>query len=125
LEKQKILLVEDNPSISKLVEYKLIKEGYDVTTRNNGIDGFEAACSLHPDMMILDVMMPGMNGFELLEKYRETVPDSLTHVIMLTSKNREEDIKRGFDLGAVEYIGKPFKVGELSMRVKKVLDTNT
>lgn len=118
-----ILLVEDNPSIAKLVEYKLLKEGYEVTSKSNGIDGYEAASQIQPDIMILDVMMPGMNGFELLEKFRKEHPDAKTNVIMLTSKSREEDIQRGFNLGVVEYMAKPFKVAELSMRVRKVADT--
>ena len=123
MDKPVILLVEDNPSISKLVEYKLSKDGYDVQTRNNGLDGYKAAVELIPDVLVLDVMMPGMTGFELLEKFRAQLPNAHTKTIMLTSKSREEDIKRGFDLGAVEYISKPFKIGELSMRVKKVFDS--
>lgn len=123
MSKQSVLLVEDNPSIAKLVEYKLIKDGYTVVAKTNGIDGLQSANELKPDLIILDVMMPGMNGFELFEKFKADNPDAATKVIMLTSKNREEDIKRGFDLGAVEYIGKPFKVAELSMRVKKVLES--
>jgi two-component system alkaline phosphatase synthesis response regulator PhoP len=118
-----ILLVEDNPSISKLVEYKMLKDGYQVVTKSNGLDGYEAAKTLQPDILILDVMMPGMNGFELLEKFKKEFPDSKTKVIMLTSKSREEDIQRGFNLGVLEYMGKPFKVAELSMRVKKVADS--
>lgn len=122
-DKPLILLVEDNPSISKLVEYKLQKDGFKVEVRTNGIDGYNAAVELSPDILILDVMLPGMNGFEILEKYRENETGKNARVIMLTSKSREEDIKRGFDLGVSEYIGKPFKIAELSMRVQKVLDS--
>ncbi|MCC5926141.1 MAG: response regulator [Bacteroidetes bacterium] len=122
MNKKTVLLVEDNPSISKLVEYKLLKDGYTVVAKTNGLEGYEAAKEMQPDILILDVMMPGMNGFELLEKFKKEFPDSNTKVIMLTSKSREEDIQRGFSLGVLEYMGKPFKVAELSMRVKKVAD---
>jgi DNA-binding response OmpR family regulator len=118
-----ILIVEDNESISKLVQYKLTKDGYEVIIRENGIDGYQAVCDIQPDLVILDVMMPGMSGFEVLQKIRETEVIQHVQVMMLTSKSREEDIKRGFDLGVKEYMGKPFKVGELSMRIKKMLQS--
>jgi len=118
-----ILIVEDNESISKLVQYKLTKDGYEVIIRENGIEGYQAVCDIQPDLVILDVMMPGMSGFEVLQKIRDTEVIQHVQVMMLTSKSREEDIKRGFDLGVKEYMGKPFKVGELSMRIKKMLQS--
>lgn len=116
-----ILLVEDNDSISKLVKYKLERDGYRVEVRVNGISGLEAAKSLNPDLIILDVMMPGISGFELLQEIRKNDPDHSAKVMMLTSRSREEDLERGFNLGVVEYMSKPFKVAELSMRVKRIL----
>ncbi len=117
-----ILLVEDNESIAKLVEFKLKRDGYRLEVRTNGIDGLSAVKSLIPDLVVLDVMMPGISGFELLAEMRKNEATKSTKVMMLTSKSREEDLQRGFELGVVEYMSKPFKVGELSMRIKKALE---
>lgn len=123
-EQKKILLVEDNDSISKLVKYKLEKDGYSVDLRDNGIDGLKAINESKYDLIILDVMMPGMSGFEILQEVRESEVLKTAKVMMLTSKSREEDLARGFSLGVSEYMGKPFKVAELSMRVNKILESN-
>jgi DNA-binding response OmpR family regulator len=114
--------VEDNESIAKLVEFKLKRDGYRLEVRTNGIDGLSAVKSLIPDLVVLDVMMPGISGFELLAEMRKNEATKSTKVMMLTSKSREEDLQRGFELGVVEYMSKPFKVGELSMRIKKALE---
>lgn len=123
-QQKKILLVEDNDSISKLVKYKLEKDGYAVELRENGIDGLKAIHESTFDLIILDVMMPGMSGFEVLQQMRETENLKNAKVMMLTSKSREEDLARGFNLGVSEYMGKPFKVAELSMRVNKILESS-
>ncbi len=121
MSRPRILLVEDNPSISKLVEYKLAREDFDFQVVDNGVDGLSRARSWKPDLLILDVMMPGMSGFDVLQSLRDDPDTAGMAVMMLTSKNREEDLKRGFDLGVKEYMGKPFKVGELLMRVNRIL----
>lgn len=123
-QQKKILLVEDNDSISKLVKYKLEKDGYTVELRENGLDGLKAIQESTYDLIILDVMMPGMSGFEILQQVRETDSLKTAKVMMLTSKSREEDLARGFNLGVSEYMGKPFKVAELSMRVNKILESS-
>lgn len=123
-QRKKILLVEDNDSISKLVKYKLEKDGYSVDLRENGIDGLKAIQESLFDLIILDVMMPGMSGFEVLQQVRETENLKSCKIMMLTSKSREEDLARGFSLGVSEYMSKPFKVAELSMRVNKILESN-
>jgi DNA-binding response OmpR family regulator len=123
-QQKKILLVEDNDSISKLVKYKLEKDGYLVDLKENGIDGLRAIQESQYDLIILDVMMPGMSGFEVLQQVRETENLKSAKVMMLTSKSREEDLARGFNLGVSEYMGKPFKVAELSMRVNKILEAS-
>lgn len=116
-----ILLVEDNESISKLVKYKLERDGYIVEIRDNGLEGLKAANEIEPDLLILDVMMPGISGFEILQTIRDNESTRNMKVMMLTSKSREEDIARGFKLGVQEYMSKPFKVAELSMRVNRIL----
>lgn len=117
-----ILLVEDNTNISKLITFKLSKSGYEIEHRENGVKGWEAVQELNPDLVILDVMLPGMNGFDILKNIRDKSETKDTKVIMLTTKSREEDIERGFDLKVEDYLSKPFKPGELLMRIQKVLN---
>ncbi|MDZ7716956.1 MAG: response regulator [Balneolaceae bacterium] len=116
-----ILLVEDNQAIYKLIEFKLKKDGFRFQHRVNGKEGLEAVKELQPDLVILDVMLPSMNGFEILRQIREDEDTRQTKVIMLTSKNRMEDLEKGFDMQVEDYMDKPFKPQELIMRVNKVL----
>lgn len=117
-----ILIIEDNPAISKLVSFRLNKSGYNFEIRENGKKGLEAIYELKPDLVILDVMLPSMNGFEILRRIREDSVISSTKVIMLTSKNREEDLERGFNMQVEDYIDKPFKPAELIMRIDRILN---
>jgi DNA-binding response OmpR family regulator len=116
-----VLLVEDNPGISRLVEFKLTHENMNVVIAANGVDGLAKAKELMPDLILLDVMLPGIGGFEVLQAIRDDELTKDLKVIMLTSKNREEDLQRGFSLGVLEYISKPFKLGELMMRIHRAL----
>lgn len=116
-----ILLIEDNPGISRLVEFKLTHENMSVVISSNGVDGLAKARELMPDLILLDVMLPGIGGFEVLQSIRDDEATQHLKVIMLTSKNREEDLQRGFSLGVLEYISKPFKLGELMMRIDRAL----
>lgn len=122
MDKPLILLIEDSPVIIKLVSYKLKKIGYRFEHRDNGKDGLDAVKQLQPDLVILDVMLPSMNGFEILRQIRSDEKVSGTKVIMLTSKNRTEDLEKGFSLNVEDYMDKPFKPAELELRIKKVLD---
>ncbi|MDX1617593.1 MAG: response regulator [Balneolaceae bacterium] len=117
-----ILLIEDNPAIYKLVSFKLKKSGYRLEHRDNGMEGLRAIRELLPDLVILDVMLPSMNGFEILRQVREDPETEDVKVIMLTSKNRDEDIEKGFSMKVMDYIDKPFKPSELLMRIQRILD---
>jgi DNA-binding response OmpR family regulator len=121
-EQSLILLVEDNSNISKLITFKLSKSGYSIEHRDNGAKGWEAVKELKPDLVILDVMLPGMNGFDILQKIRENEETKDTKVMMLTTKSREEDLERGFKMEVEDYLSKPFKPAELLMRIKKILN---
>lgn len=121
-QKETILLVEDNPAISQLVSFKLKKHGFDFHHRANGKEGLEAIEEIKPDLVILDVMLPSMNGFEILRQLRLKEDISDTKVIMLTSKNRVDDIEKGFSFKVEDYIAKPFKPAELIMRIEKALN---
>ena len=116
--RHRILVVDDEPRMIRFIQMNLELEGYQVSQASNG---FEALTKLRddlPDLLILDVMMPDMDGFETLRLLREV---SAVPVIMLTVKADEEDKVRGLELGADDYVTKPFSPKELSSRVKAVL----
>ena len=118
-----ILLVEDEKMTARLIDYRLKAQGYNVTHIEDGIEALEYIRHQTPDILILDVMLPGMSGFEILETLKEENGVDLDHlkVIMLTTKSRAEDISRGFKLGAVEYLSKPFKMDELLLRLNRLI----
>ncbi len=114
-----ILLVEDEPSMREGLTHNLEFEGYEVRTAADGPSGLEAARAGDVDLAIFDVMMPGLDGFELLERLRGNGFDK--PVLMLTAKSMEQDKLQGFRLGADDYVTKPFSVLELIARVKALL----
>jgi DNA-binding response OmpR family regulator len=101
--------------------HKLKKEGLDVTRFDNGQDAYQAALAETPDLVILDVKMPGLDGFEVLERLRGDARFAKTPILMLTSMGQEADVVRGFGLGADDYILKPFSPVELAARVRRLL----
>ena len=114
----KILVVDDEPSISNLVASYLRKEGYEVQTAADGPSGLQAARTFRPDLLVLDVMLPGMDGLELLTRLRR---ESDMYVILLTAKTEETDRVVGLSVGADDYVTKPFSPRELTARVKAAL----
>jgi len=116
--KGKILVVEDEKGLAKLIKYNFEKEGYRVCTAHDGTAGLAAARREDPDLIILDIMMPGMDGLELCKALRK---DSDIPIIFLTAKRSEVDRIVGLKLGADDYVSKPFSVGELIARVETVL----
>ena len=117
--KAKILIVEDDNAIAFGLQKNLQFEGYEVSVACQGEEGLERALDDGPDLLILDVMLPKMNGYEICEALRKR--DIETPVIFLTAKVQERDKILGFDLGCDDYITKPFSVRELLARVKTVL----
>ena len=114
----KILLVDDDPSLLELIQYNLEGEGFRVVTAKDGQAGVRLFFTDRPDLVILDVAMPKLDGYQVCERIREM---SDTPVIMLTARGREEDIIKGLDLGADDYLTKPFRVNELLARVRATL----
>ena len=112
---QKILVVDDEKNIVDIVAYNLKKEGFEVITAFDGKTGLTLALSEEPDLVLLDIMMPGLDGYEVSSRIREK---SQVPIIMLTARVEEEDKVLGFDQGADDYITKPFGVKELIARVK-------
>ena len=116
---QKILVVEDDANIRELVAWNLSEEGYDCVCAADGSEGIEAARLEPPDLILLDLMLPGLDGFEVVKTLRR---EGLgTPIIMLTAKNEETDKVIGLEFGADDYITKPFGIRELKARIKAVL----
>jgi two-component system alkaline phosphatase synthesis response regulator PhoP len=114
----KILVIDDEPSIVNLVTAYLKPEGYEVYTASNGISGLKAARAHKPDLVILDLMLPGMDGLELLSQLRR---ESNIYVILLTARTEETDKIVGLSVGADDYMTKPFSPRELVARIKAAL----
>jgi len=115
---QKILVIEDEKNISDLLELYLEKEGYETMAAADGVKGIEAFRSFHPDLVLLDIMLPIMDGWSVLKKIRE---DGKTPVIMLTAKGELADKIQGLEGGADDYVTKPFETKEVVARIHAVL----
>ena len=120
-DKQRVLVVDDEPDVLLLCRVNLEFEGYEVATAPDGEAGLEACRELKPDVVLLDVMMPKMDGWQVLEAIKED--DELSHipVVMLTAKVQDEDQIRGWSAGAAEYITKPFSPLSLSQVIGDVI----
>ena len=113
-----ILVVEDEPSLQETLAYNLKKEGYTVETVGNGREAVELARKLKPDLIVLDLMLPGMDGFEVTRTLRKEMN---TSILMLTARDDEIDRVVGLEVGADDYLTKPFSMRELMARVKAQL----
>lgn len=115
---RKILVVDDTRNMQTLLMDFLDKQSYEVLLAFDGVEAFEVFEQQHPDMILLDIMMPRMDGFQFLSKLRQT---SEVPVIVISAKQQENDIIKGFELGADDYICKPFRLRELLMRIRAVM----
>ena len=119
----KILIVEDEPQINRLIELVLQSDGfYNIKKAFDGLEALELIKSDKPDLILLDVMLPSIDGFSLCKKIKEDEYLKSIQVIMLTAKKMEEDILEGFDSGAIDYISKPFSNKVLLARIKAHLN---
>ena len=114
--KQKVLIVEDEKNIVDILRFNLQKEGYDTLEAFDGVTGLRLALEEGPDLILLDLMLPGMNGFEVCKLLRDKGKN--TPVLIITAREEEKDKILGLDLGADDYITKPFSIRELMARVK-------
>jgi DNA-binding response OmpR family regulator len=115
---EKILVVDDEISLQETVAYNLKKQGYDVQTTGDGAEALDLAREIKPDLIILDVMLPGLDGFEICRILRK---EMTTPVLMLTARDDEIDRVVGLEVGADDYMAKPFSMRELIARVKAML----
>ena len=117
----KILLVDDEPDILEIVGYNLKNEGYQVYTANNGLEALKSAKKITPNLILLDIMMPEMDGIETCEKIRTVKSLENTLIAFLTARNEDYSHVAGFDVGADDYITKPIKPKVLISKVKSLL----
>ncbi|HYW50038.1 MAG TPA: response regulator [Gemmatimonadaceae bacterium] len=122
---ERILVVDDEPDIVALVAYHLAKTNYRVSTASNGTDALSIARSERPSLLVLDLMLPGMSGFDVLEHIRAEEGTRHIAVLMLTARKEEQDRIRGLSLGADDYLTKPFSPQELVLRVGAILRRTT
>jgi len=114
----RVLVVDDDPALSDVVGRYFVREGFSVDFAEDGVAGLERALSTLPDLVVLDVMLPHLDGLEVCRQLRETAP---IPVVMLTARGEENDRIAGLELGADDYVTKPFSPRELTARVKAVL----
>jgi len=121
MSKKKILVVDDEEDILELVSFNLSKEGYDITCTTTGEEALEVIRTSRPDLMVLDLMLPGINGLEVAKTLKHDPKTRDIAIVMLTAKGEEADIVAGLELGADDYVTKPFSPRILAARVKAVL----
>jgi len=119
--KEKILIVDDEKDIVKMLNYTLKKEGFRTVDASDGEDALDLAFKEHPDLIILDLMLPGVDGLEVCRQLKKEPKTAVTPIIMLTAKTQETDKVVGLELGADDYVSKPFSPKELIARIKAVL----
>jgi len=118
---KKILIVDDEPNIVISLEFLMRREGFEITVARDGEEALGAIAQENPDLVLLDVMMPKFNGFEVCEKVRTNPEYAGMRIIMLTAKGREAEVSKGLSLGADGYITKPFSTRDLVEQVKNLL----
>ncbi|MCI0452773.1 MAG: response regulator [Candidatus Latescibacteria bacterium] len=121
LKTEKIVVIEDETDILEVIAYNLKREGYDVVTSTSGEDGLEKIDKLKPNLVVLDLMLPEVDGIELCRKLKADPVTQSIPVIMVTAKGEESDVVLGLGVGADDYVTKPFSPRELTARVKAVL----
>ena len=116
-----ILLADDSVTIRTMVASRLERSGYDVAQASDGEEALELALRLEPDLAILDVEMPKLTGYELTRRLRESEPTAALPIVLLTAKDKEEDVAAGLAAGASEYIKKPFSPQDLVLCAQRIL----
>jgi DNA-binding response OmpR family regulator len=117
----RILIIDDEPNIVLSLEFLMKREGFDVAVAGDGEAALRAMAEQRPDLVILDVMMPKLNGFEVCQRIRAEPALRGVRVLMLTAKGRETEMKKGLELGADAYVTKPFSTRELVAEIRRLL----
>jgi DNA-binding response OmpR family regulator len=119
---KKILVVDDDPYILMSLEFLMKKNGYDVMVARNGTEAMDLADKHLPDLVILDIMMPDVDGYEICTRIKKSAKHLHTKIVFISAKTKETDIQKGYDLGASLYIKKPFSTRELVKQIKELLN---
>jgi DNA-binding response OmpR family regulator len=119
---QKVLVVDDDPNVFELVQLYVEADNVEVLQALDAYAGLDLAMRQRPDVIVLDVMMPGMDGLEMCRALRDTSTVAKTPVIILSAKVKPEDIQAGYRAGADEYVTKPFEPEELAQRIQEIMD---
>lgn len=120
---KKILVVDDDPYILMSLEFLMKKNGYDVMVARNGTEALDIVGKQMPDVVLLDIMMPDVDGYEICKHIKKTAKLKHTKVVFMSAKSKEADIQKGYDLGAALYVTKPFSTRELVKQIKELLTT--
>jgi DNA-binding response OmpR family regulator len=120
-----VLVADDDPDILELVAFRLRQSGYGVLPAVDGQDALDVAREHRPDVAVLDVMMPKLDGFEVTRRLRADAATADMRVLLLTARVQEADVSRGFEAGADDYVRKPFSAAELQARVRASLERRT
>ena len=118
---KKILIIEDDPATQRLVDYSLKQEGYQIITASNGLEGIRKAIGETPDLIILDVMLPGLDGFEICYRLKSEPATANLPILMFSAKAQEIDKDTGIKVGADDYLTKPSAPADIIARVEKLL----
>lgn len=120
-EQKKILIADDNENIRDALAYLLEDEGFQLWIAKDGADALQKVRDVHPDILLLDIMMPEMNGYDVCRAIKSDPVLKNTYIIMLTAKGQVTEQERGKEVGADEYVVKPFSPGEVLVKIKKIL----
>ena len=119
MKKTKVLLVEDEQTLAMIIQDTLTEQGFELILAENGVEGLKLFFETRPDILVADVMMPELDGFEMVSKIRQT--DKITPILFLTARSAIKDVVEGFELGANDYLKKPFNMQELIVRIKALV----
>ncbi|HEX9278504.1 MAG TPA: response regulator [Casimicrobiaceae bacterium] len=122
---RKILIADDEPNVVAAVEFLLQRNGYEVHVARNGDEALKLVEATHPDLVLLDVMMPQKSGYDVCKRIRERADWRDIKIIMLSAKGRDAEVNKGLSTGADVYVTKPFSTRELMDKIKGLLDQNT
>jgi len=123
-EEKKILIVDDEPNIVMTLEFAFKKKNFEVFIARDGTEAIEITKREKPSVILLDIMMPQMDGYETLQKIREDPSLKKTKIVFLTAKNKTADVKKGMNLGADKYLTKPFSVKKIIAEIEEILTLN-
>ena len=119
---RRVLIVDDEPNIVIALEYLMRQSGFDVRTARSGDEALVAAGEFRPDLVLLDVMMPALNGYQVAQKLRDLPDLQRVKIVMLTAKGREAEVSKGIAVGADAYVTKPFSTVDLVAEIRRLLE---